>query len=887
MKRKRTLYTLLLLLLTTLPTSAQQLSFTRHISAGGSDFGNAIHVDQDDNFYLTGYFSGTLRFGGTTINGVGAGDIFFAKFNKAGTLQWARTGTSGGWNGGRGIGSDPDGNAFVTGRVQQSTSFDGEVVTSAGSNDPFVAKYAPSGQILWVRSGSGAGDNWAHDVEADDDGNSYATGIFSGSISFGGTSLSAAGDQDGFLVGYNPDGTLRWARRFGGSGADAGYGVETDATGNVYVVGEYVGSADFGGTTINGGGGFVASWDPDGELRWAHSIGGLRAERIVVRQDGELYVVGAFRGTLSAGETSLTSAGEQDIFVLRIDSDGGVRSALRFGGAGRDGDAGFGQSSQIGPMSDGGFTLISSFEQSIPLGDTTLQSVGKTDVMMARFTEAGDRVWALSAGGDDSEAFLGIGTDSEDNAYAFGNFFSSTFTIGSANFVRSGFADMFLAKIKTVTAPRPKASISPQTLSFGESAIGSTLERTVTIRPGSSADLTVTAVRFADPSAAESAGILLDPGSISGLPQTLSSGEQLSLSISFTPAAKGSVSIDLIVESDDATDPEKTIAITGEGVDADALPMALYSTDTVQIGTIWIGEEGSAFLTVRPGNDVPLTVEEVAFADPQSFAKGFELVRPDDSELPQTIAPGESLQIEVLFTALADLPEETLLRVRTDDPATSERTIVVLATGAEAPIAQFSTFSVDFGDIRPGESVERTLTISAGNGTPVDIDAIEIVSGSTPTPFTIEPVNTPVRVEEGGDLTMTLQCNPQSVGEYSATLEITTNDPMLGKGSVALTASGTSTNSVDDDRRLKIARLAIYPNPVRGEGNLRILGEKGELRIRVLDLFGEPIMTIFEGSLQEGENHLKFAMDRFPSSTYVIEVSREEGESHHLFTVER
>ena len=891
MKRLTTIYAPLLLLLLAGSLSAQEYSFTRQISAGGSDFGNAIHVDDENNYYMTGYFSGTLRFSGTTINGAGSGDIFFVKYNQAGSLQWARVGTSGGWNGGRGIGSDGDGNAFVTGRVQETASFDGKTVTSAGGNDPFVAKYSPTGQILWVRNGRGAGDDWAYDVEADDDGNSYATGKFSGSINFDGTSVSASGGEDAFLVGYNPDGSVRWARAFGGSGADVGYGVETDGNGNVYVVGEYVGSATFGSTTINGGGGFIASWDADGDLRWAKSIGGLRAEKIVIRGDGELYVVGAFRGTLSVGETSLSSAGAQDIFVLRYNSEGDVQSALRFGGAGRDGDAGFGQSSQVAPTSDGGFTLISSFEQSITLGDTTLQSVAKTDIVMARFSAAGDRVWALSAGGDDSDAFVGIGNDSDDNAYVFGNFFSSTFTIGQANFIRSGFADMFLAKIKTVGVPQPKASISPQSIAFGEISLSTRAERTLSIAPGSLADLTVTSVRFADESAAEAAGVMLDPAPLATLPTTLSSGDGFNVTVSFTPESKGAIALDLIVETDDVANPTQTIAVSGTGVDADALPTAIYSTDTVDMGTIWVGEEGRAFLTVRPGNLVPLVVTEVTYADPQAFAKGFEIVRPDDSELPLTVPPGDSLQIELLFTALADLPETTTLRIQTDDPATSPRTIPVLAAGADAPVAEFSSFTIAFGEIKVGESQTQTMTISAGNSTPVQINAIEIVGGASPSPFELgaplDTMTTPVTVEEGGELTVTVRCSPGEVAEYSATLEVSTNDPTLKKGSVSLSATGTSTNSVDDLRRSRNGRLAILPNPVRGEGSVRVVGDAKEVRVRILDVLGQPILTLFEGRLEEGEHQLRFAMDQFPSGTYVVEVLREGDESHRVFTVEK
>lgn len=76
-------------------------------------------MDGSANLYATGWFDGTNDFGGITLTNqsVGGQDIFVAKYNSDGTLQWAARagGTAGNWNAGRGAGVDNAGNVYVTG----------------------------------------------------------------------------------------------------------------------------------------------------------------------------------------------------------------------------------------------------------------------------------------------------------------------------------------------------------------------------------------------------------------------------------------------------------------------------------------------------------------------------------------------------------------------------------------------------------------------------------------------------------------------------------------------------------------------------------------------------------------------------------------------------
>ena len=107
-------------------------------------------------------------------------------------LLWAKRagGTSSICAEGIGIALDGAGNSHVTGLFCGSATFgSGEAnettLTSAGSSDIFVAKYDRHGLLLWAKRAGGTNVDEGHGIAVDGAGNSYVTGDFSGSATFG------------------------------------------------------------------------------------------------------------------------------------------------------------------------------------------------------------------------------------------------------------------------------------------------------------------------------------------------------------------------------------------------------------------------------------------------------------------------------------------------------------------------------------------------------------------------------------------------------------------------------------------------------------------------------------------------------------------------------
>ncbi len=385
--------------------------------AGGSlsDGGYAITTLSDNSTIVTGYFQGSATFGPgesaeTTLTSAGNSDIFIAKYNTDGTIVWAKRagGSISDWS--NAITPLSDNSTIVTGVFEGSATFGpGEsaetTLTSAGSEDIFIAKYNWDGTIAWAKRAGGLDDDRSIKITILSDNSTIVTGFFQGSATFGPgesaeTSLTSDGSDDIFIAKFNTDGTIAWAKRAGGSDADRGHGITTLPNNSTIVTGYFSGSATFGwgesaetSLTSDGSGDiFIAKYNTDGTIAWAKRAGGTSSDSgnaITSLSDNSIFVTGQFEGSTTFGwgefnQTILTSAGYADFFIARYNSDGTIAWAKRAGGSLID--TGFG----ITILLDNSIVTTGYFGGSATFGDgepnqTVLTSAGNTDIYIARF----------------------------------------------------------------------------------------------------------------------------------------------------------------------------------------------------------------------------------------------------------------------------------------------------------------------------------------------------------------------------------------------------------------------------------------------------------------------------------------------------------------------
>jgi uncharacterized delta-60 repeat protein len=262
------------------------------------------------------------------------------------------------------------------------------------------------------------------------------------------------------------DGNLIWAKRAGGGFSGDGRGITALSDNSTVVTGGFIGTAAFGEgepneTTLVSSrldpDIFIARYNADGTLAWAKRAGGDDYEvgfGIAALSDNSTVVTGWFSGSATFGEgepneTTLVTAGDNDIFIARYNADGTLAWAKRAGGVSFD--SGFG----ITALSDNSTVVTGDFEYSATFGEgepneTTLVSAG-SDVFIARYNANGTLVWAKRAGGDDYEVGFGITALSDNSTVVTGDFKgTATFgegepnetTLVSADF----FSDIFIAR---------------------------------------------------------------------------------------------------------------------------------------------------------------------------------------------------------------------------------------------------------------------------------------------------------------------------------------------------------------------------------------------------------------------------------------------------------
>ena len=246
-------------------------------SAGGTDADGGIGIVTDvaGNAYITGEFaSSTITFGATTLtnsSSVGNSDIFIVKYDANGNALWAKSAGGADYEWGCSVATDAAGNAYITGAFYSSTiTFGTTSLTNYGIGNIFIAKYDSNGNVLWAKSVGGPVDDWGNSIATDASGNVFMTGSFSSpTITFGATTLtnsSSVSNYDIFIVKYDANGNVIWAKSAGGWYSAGSNSIATDAAGNAYITGTFTSPAiTFGATTLTNNGNeniFIAKVEP-------------------------------------------------------------------------------------------------------------------------------------------------------------------------------------------------------------------------------------------------------------------------------------------------------------------------------------------------------------------------------------------------------------------------------------------------------------------------------------------------------------------------------------------------------------------------------------------------------------------------------------------------
>ena len=329
-------------------------------------------------------------------------------------------------------------------------------LTTSGNADAFVAKYSPTGVLLWKVSGGGAaGDESFNAIAVDSSGNVTVAGRFSSTANFGGSNLTANGVSDMVLAQYaGSNGAHQWSKKFGGAVNDDANGLAADASGKIYLTGYFSGTVNFGGANISSPfdtdtDAFVAKFNADGTHVWSKhftNAGSDKGVAIAADTVGGLALVGSFTATINFGGSTLSSTGQVDAFVARLSQTDGSHIWSRRNGA-PDGN----ESAQAVTVDADGDVLVGGYaSKAMDVGGGVAAALGGVDTWIAKYAAAspGAHLWSKRIGGTSHDYVYGIAVDASDNVYAAGSFESLSLSVGGDTLTNGGSssADVWVAK---------------------------------------------------------------------------------------------------------------------------------------------------------------------------------------------------------------------------------------------------------------------------------------------------------------------------------------------------------------------------------------------------------------------------------------------------------
>lgn len=238
-----------------------------------------------------------------------------------------------------------------------------------------------------------------------------------------------------------------WPKTFGGAEDDHGLSIYTDSLENVYVVGTFQETVDFGEGAVTSKGStdiYIIKYSSEGEYLWSKTIGGAGGEQgrsIGVDSSDNIYIGGVFQGAVDFGGGIVNSTGNSDGYLVKYTPDGDYVWAKTFGGTGSSFGGG-----HISIDSSDNIYITGQFYETANFGAGNVTSKGHADIYLVKYTSAGNYEWSKTLGGTGIEFVHSICVDTSGNLYIAGTFLG-TGNFGAGNVASNNTSfDMYLVK---------------------------------------------------------------------------------------------------------------------------------------------------------------------------------------------------------------------------------------------------------------------------------------------------------------------------------------------------------------------------------------------------------------------------------------------------------
>jgi len=365
--------------------------------------------------------------------------------SSAQTWQWANRAGGDQNDFANGVAVDASGNSYVTGTFRDSISFGTTHLVNHGAMSVFISKYDVTGTLIWAKIAATDSVIYVAGIDVSRSGSISITGQFSDTMTAGVANpvlLISGGDNDVFISNYDNNGDILWAKSLGGPGIDYPGGISSDHDGNVYLTGDF----HLSSFPFSGSKIFLAKYDSLGNNSW------LRMETsfdnnhfgngIKTDANGNSYVTGEFFDTVRFGPSSTIGAGNVESNAFIAKFDS---SGAMVWGQKAGSPSGYCGSKAIDIDDAGNSYFTGYYKGTISLGPINIVSAsGNTyDVFVTKCDPFGNYEWANKSNGPGNARYINV--DDFGDVFVSGTY-STTISFGPNVLISLGSTDIFIAE---------------------------------------------------------------------------------------------------------------------------------------------------------------------------------------------------------------------------------------------------------------------------------------------------------------------------------------------------------------------------------------------------------------------------------------------------------
>lgn len=419
-------------------------------SFGSSNYDRIWDAANFGNKTVTvGIFSGTLNYNpSTTITSPvhnGGIDVLLNIYDSLGQLTVSKAFGGSSVEISKKLAIDNSGNIYLVGAFSNTVEFDRSrtglfAKTSNGGQDAFLAKFDANGNLIWVNTIGGSGNDEALSIGINSLNEIIITGYYKGIVDFDPSpavlnSSSTSNSTDIFLAKFSSSGSLIWNKTFGStSSLEASREIAIDQNDNIILVGFYGGTMDIDPSTsvfnLSHGSqenSFIGKFDNQGNLITAKNLTSsseLIVKSVKLSSTNEIILAGSFYGSADFNPSNSSTAfassnGSSDGFLIKLDSNMNFIFVKTIGSASADVMEKIELDDNNNIYCTGYYFGTMDFDPS-PNSTATRSNGGSSDAYLLKLDNNGNFQWVTTISGSVSDIGLNMICDQQ-NVYLVGN----------------------------------------------------------------------------------------------------------------------------------------------------------------------------------------------------------------------------------------------------------------------------------------------------------------------------------------------------------------------------------------------------------------------------------------------------------------------------------